>query len=209
MVANLITISRIFLLVAVFASLSRDDMGGHLTGFILTIVLIALDGVDGMVARLLNQESQFGSVLDIVVDRIVENSFWIYFAVKGILPFWFPMLVVSRGFLTDGIRSVALARGMTPFGSATLHKKRFGLILVSSRFSRGLYGVVKVLSFLFLIIIESLRYEKSGLMLTADTVQTISWIGYGTVYFTLFFCLLRGIPVLTESRSFFTPGSEK
>lgn len=195
------------MLATVFALLSGQDMAGHLAAFFLTIILVALDGVDGMVARRLNQESQFGSVLDIVVDRIVENCFWIYFAVKGVLPFWFPMVIVSRGFLTDGIRSVALAQGMTAFGSATLHKTRIGLFLVSSRFSRGLYGVVKVLSFLFLIVIEGLGLEEIHLALAADALRAVVWSGYATIYFTLVLCLLRGIPVLTESRSFLSQGS--
>lgn len=181
-------------------------MNGHLAAFIMTIVLIVLDGVDGMVARHLHQESQFGSVLDIVVDRIVENCFWIFFAVKGIIPYWFPMIVAGRGFLTDGIRSVALARGLTAFGTTTLQQSALGIFLVSSRFSRGLYGVVKVLSFLFLIILDAVEFEGSASLLSAASRQMIAGIGYTTIYFTLLLCLLRGIPVLAESRPFLFPG---
>lgn len=206
MAANLITIFRIALLVVIFVFLSRETVNGHIAAFILTIILIALDGVDGMVARRLHQESQLGSVLDIVVDRIVENCFWIFFAVKGVIPYWFPMIVAGRGFLVDGIRSVALARGMTAFGGKTLHKSKLGAFLVSSRFSRGLYGVAKVFSFLFLILLEAVEFDGVRSVFADGPRQLIIGIGYTTIYFSLFLCLLRGIPVLAESRSFLFPG---
>ncbi len=205
MFANLITLFRMFLLIVVFACLSTDGLPGHFAAFFLTILLITLDGVDGMVARHFQQESEFGSVFDIVVDRIVESCFWIFFAARGIIPFWFPMIIVSRGFLTDAMRSVALSRGMTAFGTRSLHKSRFGALLVSSRFSRGLYGVVKVFSFLFLIVINGLELQGIPEFLGQESRQTLMTAGYSTIYFTLILCILRGLPVLVESRRFLRP----
>jgi len=86
LLANLITLSRVFLLIVVFFCLSLEGLYSHIGALFLTIFLIALDGVDGMVARYLHQESEFGSIFDIVVDRIVENCFWIFFATRGISP---------------------------------------------------------------------------------------------------------------------------
>lgn len=206
MAANLLTIFRLALLAVIFVLLSCETLEGYLAAFILTICLIALDGIDGMVARRLNQESLFGSVLDIAVDRIVENCFWIFFAVKGVIPYWFPMIVAGRGVLVDGIRSVALSLGMTAFGTKTLHKSKIGALLVSSRFSRGLYGLAKVLSFLFLILIAAMELEEVRTLFTDGARHVIVTIGYATIYFSLFLCLVRGIPVLVESRSFLLPG---
>lgn len=205
MFANLITLFRIFLLIVVFASLSTDGLPGHIAAFFLTVLLIALDGVDGMVARHFQQESEFGSVFDIVVDRIVESCFWIFFAVRGIIPFWFPMIIVSRGFLTDALRSIALSRGMTAFGSESLHKSRLGALLVSSRFSRGLYGVAKVISFLFLIGIDGMGLPGIQEFLDQGSRQMLLTTGYATIYFTLLLCIVRGLPVLVESRRFLRP----
>lgn len=205
MFANMITLFRIFLLFVVFACLCLDGLPGHVAAFFLTVLLIALDGVDGMVARHFQQESEFGSVFDIVVDRIVESCFWIFFAVRGIIPFWFPMIIVSRGFLTDALRSIALSRGMTAFGSESLHKSRLGALLVSSRFSRGLYGVAKVISFLFLIGIDGMGLPEIQDFLDQGSRQMLLTTGYATIYFTLLLCIVRGLPVLVESRRFLRP----
>ncbi|MHC1698491.1 MAG: CDP-alcohol phosphatidyltransferase family protein [Geobacteraceae bacterium] len=207
MLANLITLSRIVLLIVVFFCLSLEELHGHTGAFFLTILLIALDGVDGMVARYFHQESEFGSIFDIVVDRIVENCFWIFFATRGIIPAWFPMVVVSRGFLTDSLRGVALSRGMTAFGSKSLHRTKLGTLLVSSRFSRGFYGVIKVFSFLFLISIDSVKQQLLPEGIGTGYLHLMVTTGYITIYCTLIFCVLRGIPVLVESRGFLRPES--
>lgn len=83
---------------------------------ILTAVAFAMDGLDGYIARKYNQSSEWGSVLDIMGDRIVEASYWIVFAVLGWLNILFPLICVARAFTTDSIRSVALSKGMTAFG---------------------------------------------------------------------------------------------
>ena len=41
--------------------------------------------------------------LDIAADRIIENVFWIYFAVNDIIHFWMPLAILTRGFITDAI----------------------------------------------------------------------------------------------------------
>jgi CDP-diacylglycerol--glycerol-3-phosphate 3-phosphatidyltransferase len=198
----------VFLLIVVFFCLSLDGLHSHIGALFLTIILIALDGVDGMVARYLHQETDFGSIFDIVVDRIVENCFWIFFATRGIIPAWFPMVIVSRGFLTDAMRGVALSQGgMTAFGSKSLHRSKLGTLLVSSRFSRGLYGVIKVFSFLFLIAIDSIKLQLLPGGISQEYLHLIVVSGYVTIYCTLIFCIIRGVPVLVESRRFLRPES--
>ena len=83
--ANFISIFRIFVaLLAVFL-LFVHTTWAYLTSFVLTIIAFALDGVDGYVARKFHEESELGSVLDIMGDRIVEVSFWVAFAILGYL----------------------------------------------------------------------------------------------------------------------------
>lgn len=205
MAANLITLSRLGVLFLIFSVLGKGEPRWHLLALVLTVLLIALDGVDGMVARLLKEVSEFGSVFDIVVDRIVENCFWIYFASRGVISVWVPFIVITRGFFTDGVRSVALAKGMTAFGESSLQKSPLGKALVTSKVSRGLYGFVKVLSFLFLIVMEGLSLPGSRAFVPEEWGQVIIYSGYATIYLTVAFCILRGIPVIVESRVFLFP----
>jgi CDP-diacylglycerol---glycerol-3-phosphate 3-phosphatidyltransferase len=200
--ANLITLFRLFLLFFIFFILDRGGLEGHIWGIFLTVFIIALDGLDGVIARRLKETSEFGGVFDIVVDRIVENCFWIYFAAKGIIPLWIPFLILSRGFFTDGVRSVALSKGMTAFGDKSFQKSAIGKIIVSSKWSRGLYGFSKIAAFLSLIVMQGLSLQDTESMLTENLRNVIRLSGYFIIYFTVAFCILRAVPVFLDSRSF-------
>lgn len=204
--ANAITLFRVGLLFAIFLILARGELTWHLLALVLTVLLIILDGVDGMVARFFHEESEAGGVFDIVVDRIVENCFWIYFAAQGIISVWIPFVIISRGFYTDGIRSIALAKGMTAFGEKTLQRSALGRAVVTSRVSRGLYGLAKVFSFLFLIIIQAVSLPGARAFVGEEWQPVIISSGYATIYLTVAFCIIRGIPVIIESRDFLFPG---
>ena len=205
--ANLLTILRVILCILAieFIFSGRPDL--VFTAFLLTLFVIVLDGLDGIVARALNEQSKFGSVFDIIGDRIVENLYWIAFALLGRVAAWVPMVVVTRGILTDGLRSIALSQGFTAFGSDTMMKNKFFHFLTASRFSRAVYGVAKTIVFLLLIIahIPNMEYNvlsvnqylwymsiKPSLVLWADIF----------VYITVAMCVIRGIPVILESRQF-------
>ena len=160
MIANLITLFRLML---VFVVISL--FGYHIYLDILLVALIGLilllDAVDGYVARKLNQTSALGALLDIVGDRIVECVFWVYFAVVGLIPFWIPVIVIARGFFTDGLRSAAFAQGKTAFGENSMMTSRWTRALTSSRASRSIYGIAKALAFVYLGGV--IAYKNSGI----------------------------------------------
>ena len=116
--ANFITIFRVFLMfIGVYLIMAYPNcQSAYVVALILTILAFALDGVDGYVARKFHEESKLGALLDIMSDRIVENTYWIIFAVLGWLPVWFSLVALTRGFVTDTIRSAAMEKGLTPFG---------------------------------------------------------------------------------------------
>ena len=92
--ANFISIFRIFVMFyAVYLIYTcQGNTSAYIWALILTIIAFALDGVDGYVARKLHEESKFGALLDIMGDRIVENTYWILFAVMGWLNILFPLI---------------------------------------------------------------------------------------------------------------------
>ncbi len=114
--ANFITIFRIFLVFIAVYLLFGHSTSEYIWALILTIIAFAFDGVDGYVARKFNESSKLGAVLDIMSDRIVENTYWIVFAVLGWLPVIFPLVALTRGIVVDSLRSVAMERGLTAFG---------------------------------------------------------------------------------------------
>ena len=170
MLANTITLSRLPLTFAVIAAFGRHRKLD--TALIALIALIfVLDAVDGSVARRRNETSETGAFLDTIADRIIENTFWIYFTAKGHLPIWMPIVVMARGFTTDALQKV--------FGDPN---SGWTHALTRSRRSRALYGSIKMLTFI------SLAYAK---MFESPVLEQASLI-LATV--TIGFCLLRGLP---------------
>ena len=103
--ANLITLSRLFLLLGVVALAYRPVSAVQLWIWpVLSLVFIS-DGLDGWVARRRGEESLFGALFDIAVDRIVELTLWIVLADLDVIPIWIPILFVVRGVLVDAIRA--------------------------------------------------------------------------------------------------------
>lgn len=193
--ANFITILRTIFAFLVVSILFVHTKQMYLAAFILTIIVIWMDGLDGYVARKFNETSKFGAVLDILSDRIVENVYWISFLCLGWIPLWIPLVVVTRGIITDGLRSLALEQGYTAFGSSTMMQSKLGKFIVASNFSRFSYAIFKAVSFAFLILIHVPNLEfPHKVEITAVT--------YISVYITIFFCVARGLPVVLESKRF-------
>lgn len=194
--ANIVSLSRIFIAFVAIGLLFIPTTCAYVWALVLTIIAFAMDGVDGYIARKYNQSSELGSVLDIMGDRIVEASFWIVFAVMGLLPVWFPIVCVTRAFTTDSIRSVALSKGMTAFGDKSMQSTVWGKFICSSKFMRISYAVAKVAAFVLLIFakIPALPVE------TADTTMTVAVV---LSYIAIIFCVVRAIPVVAESGKLF------
>ncbi len=206
--ANLLTILRMILAVLAVELIFSGRPDLNITALFLTLLVIILDGLDGYVARAYNETSKFGSVFDIIGDRVVENIYWIAFAILGWVGAWVPMLVVTRGIITDGFRSMALAEGYTAFGSSSMMKNKVFHFITASRFSRALYGTAKALAFLVLIIafipnfefFEPLSIEQ--FLAFADFQPYLITTANILVYITVAMCVIRGIPVLIEGKRF-------
>lgn len=199
--ANFVTIFRIFLVfIAVYLLFSHSSLW---FGFalILTIVAFSLDGVDGWVARKFNESSKLGAVLDIMSDRIVENTYWVVFAVLGWLPVVFPIIALTRGFVVDGLRSVAMEQGYTAFGETSMQSDKLGYLICSSKFSRIAYAVAKVVAFLLMIVAKMPKMDH-------DLSVFLSAMAYLAAIIAIMFCILRGLPVVFESKKFFKSKSE-
>ena len=196
-IANIVSVSRIFVAYAAIALLYEKTTWSYILAFILTIIAFSMDGLDGYLARKLNQSSEWGSVLDILDDRIVEVSYWTVFAVMGWINILFPLVCVARAFTTDGIRSVALSKGMTAFGEKSMQSTSWGKFICASRFMRISYAVAKVLAFLLLIAVNTpgMEFWKG-----TPTLHIITMI---FAWAAIIFCVVRAIPVVAESGKLF------
>lgn len=195
--ANIVSIARIFVAYVAIALLFIKTTWAYVLAFVLTAIAFAMDGLDGYIARKFNQSSEWGSVLDILGDRIVEVSYWTVFAVLGWISIWFPLVCVARAFTTDGIRSVALSKGFTAFGDKTMQSTSWGKFICASRFMRISYAVAKVAAFMLLIVVFTPGIEVwQGTPILHTITMILAWIA-------IIFCVVRAIPVVAESGKLF------
>lgn len=211
MTPNQITLFRVllaFLAVALFAAGRTDSWGNgwtSLTALLLTIAAIALDAVDGYVARRKRLATPLGAQFDILGDRVIENLFFTYFAVSGLISVWVPVLFFIRGTLTDFVRGLAARDGRQAFGRNSMMETWWGRVLVASRGSRAAYAVLKCICFCYLgaqlAVLSRAANLFAGLNLRNSAAE-IMLVGETLVFLTVVFCLVRGLPVLWEGRRF-------
>lgn len=204
--ANLITLGRVVLLFVAMGLLYWEGPTAKVVAFFVVLFVIWMDALDGQIARIYHEESDLGGVMDITGDRIVENVLWICFAHKQLISVWVPVIVITRGFITDSIRSLALTRGMTAFGEKSMMSSRWGRFLVASRFSRAAYGVLKTIVFgyiLLLVAMEDIQGKNHVEFLQETHGLWLWWVSDVLVAATVIFCLVRGVPVILDGRGLF------
>jgi CDP-diacylglycerol---glycerol-3-phosphate 3-phosphatidyltransferase len=215
MTPNQVTLARVaaaFAAVALFTA-GQDARVADLAAVLLTIAAIALDGVDGYLARTRGLATPLGAQLDILGDRVVENLFFTCFAVAGLVSLWVPVVFFVRGALTDFLRGLAARIGRTGFAADSMLETGWGQSLVASRLSRGAYATLKCVCFCYLGLLLPLRHPSAGVAKTTFGLWFAAWLsepvvgwlrsaGHVLTGVTIVFCLVRAIPVLWEGRRY-------
>src|SRR4029077_5871383 len=200
---NKVTLLRVLVGFAAVCLFGRGAWA-NLTAVGLTVATIALDALDGHIARKKKMATPVGAQLDILGDRIIENVYFTYFAVVGMVSLWLPVLFFARGAATDFLRGLAMKAGHSPMGAGwganAMLRTWGGQALVASRWSRGLYAAMKCLCFCYLGLELALTRGPAAVVgnLAADMHTMIRVGAHVLTWMTAAFCLVRGSPVLVE-----------
>jgi phosphatidylglycerophosphate synthase len=180
----------------------------NLTAVGLTIAAIALDALDGQLARKKKMATPMGAQLDILGDRMIENVYFTYFAVVGMVSLWLPILFFVRGAATDFLRGLAMKAGHSGWGAHAMLRTWWGRALVTSRWSRGLYAAMKCLCFCYLGLELALTRGPVALVgeFAAEVHMLIRVGAHVLTWTTAAFCLVRGLPVLVEGWKYIAGG---
>ena len=153
-IPNLLTFLRMAL-IPVFAILLYYGQ----SGWALLVFFIAgvSDGVDGFIARRFNQESELGTILDPIADKLLMTTAFIILTLPHIfpptrhlpVPFWVTAAVIGRDVLIIAVAGAIFImtnfRGFKPswLGKASTVVQIFavGLVLIAAIFPslRGFY----------------------------------------------------------------------
>ncbi len=92
-IPNIISVFRIISVPVLVILLMEGKM---LSALLVFFVAGLSDAVDGFLARLLNQKTAIGAIIDPLADKLLLNTSYITLAILGLMPYWLAVLVVSR-----------------------------------------------------------------------------------------------------------------
>jgi CDP-diacylglycerol---glycerol-3-phosphate 3-phosphatidyltransferase len=143
--ANRLTLSRLVLTVGFVAALNSSWHYARTSALMIFIVAGLTDFVDGEIARRYAWVTNFGKLMDPLVDKIMMAAAFISLVPLKAVPAWAATTVVGRDFLITGLRLMASAKGRV------LPAERLGKQKTS-------WQVITVIFFLGLLSIAELRY---------------------------------------------------
>lgn len=93
---NTITIARIVIIPLFITAViyKRYDYALY-----LFVIAALTDALDGLIARLTNQKTVFGTFLDPLADKFLLVTSFILFSINGWLPKWLTITVISRDII--------------------------------------------------------------------------------------------------------------
>lgn len=95
-IPNLITLGRVMLVPVVFWLLVTNQMTA---AFLVFVVAGISDAVDGYLAKRYGWETELGAYLDPLADKLLIVCIFVALGVRGALPSWLVIAVVSRDVL--------------------------------------------------------------------------------------------------------------
>ena len=112
---NKLTMGRLLLTALFVAVMSVPDkyLLDHRVTIATLFFLIAslTDFLDGYIARKLELVSDFGKLMDPLVDKILTSAVFIILSKENIVPAWITITIISREFLVTGLRLLASNQG--------------------------------------------------------------------------------------------------
>lgn len=108
-----VTLSRIFLVPLLVVVLLTRTERWEIFGVIIFAVASFTDWLDGFLARRRRQVTTLGILLDPIADKLLISAAFISLVQMQLAPAWMVVIIVGREFAVMGLRSIAMARGVT------------------------------------------------------------------------------------------------
>jgi len=89
-------------------------LGPHADGWAIIVLIVSgiTDYLDGKLARLLNQTSKLGALLDPAADRLYVLSTLLAFVLRDVVPWWVAALIVGRDLVLLATVPALRTRGL-------------------------------------------------------------------------------------------------
>ena len=132
-IPNILTIGRIIIVPFFVLAFYLPGFYGDLTALILFVVASFTDFLDGMLARMLGEESKLGELLDPIADKIIVATALILLVMDGTIRNYevvAAIIILTREILISGLREF-LAKGQVNLPVSGLAKLKTFLQMFS------------------------------------------------------------------------------
>ena len=132
-IPNILTIGRIIIVPFFVLAFYLPGFYGDLTAFTLFVIASFTDFLDGMLARMMGEESKLGELLDPIADKIIVATALILLVMSGTIRHYeviAAIIILTREILISGLREF-LARGQIKLPVTNLAKLKTFLQMVA------------------------------------------------------------------------------
>jgi len=187
--ANRLTLSRLALTVFFVVSLSSSWQYARTAALVIFLIAGLTDFVDGEIARRYGVITNFGELMDPLVDKIMVAAAFISLVPLKAVPAWAATTVVARDFLVTGLRLMASAKGRI-LPAESLGKQKTS------------WQIVTIIFFLVLLSIAELKYASE-----TSTWWLRAWgeAGPVLVWITVALTIYSGLSYTWRNRDLLAP----
>ena len=129
--ANRLTLGRLALTILFVAALNSTWQYGNTAALVIFALAGVTDYLDGEIARRYQYVTNFGKLMDPLVDKVLVAAAFISLVPLGAIPAWAATIVVARDFLITGLRMMATTKGrVLPAERLGKHKTSWQIVTV-------------------------------------------------------------------------------
>ena len=132
-IPNILTIGRIIIVPFFVLAFYLPGFYGDLTACVLFVIASFTDFLDGMLARMMGEESKLGELLDPIADKIIVATALILLVMNGTIKHYeviAAIIILTREILISGLREF-LAKGQIKLPVSNLAKLKTVLQMTS------------------------------------------------------------------------------
>ena len=182
-IPNKLTLIRLLLTAIFVAVASLPELSWQYTVAISLFLTASLtDFLDGYLARKMNLVTDFGKLMDPLVDKILISAVFIMLSASGLIPAWVTIVIIGREFLVTGLRLLASNQGA---------------VLMAD--SLGKWKTVAQIAAATYYLIHQGGLNKEPVLLLLDGLIP-SLVGVGLLWICVFLTIVSGLSYMRSNR---------
>ena len=177
-IPNFLSLLRIILVPVIVIFLIQ---GLYAKALIVFVIAGLTDALDGALARLLNKQTELGSFLDPLADKILLSTSFISLAIFGLIPSWLAVIVISRDFI------ILLGLLILSMMSVTYEIKPVFVSKITT--------TLQIATVFFALLLKTVTYDR----ISYDWIIILSWLTASFTVFSGLIYIIKGIKFINRT----------